>query len=230
MQPVKPLLTFAFLVFAASPALAQGEITFSNGALGVNAPISAASGNRIIGPSSYVADLFWSSDTNAPMDSLVAAGSETGFSSTTMNGGGYFYGFVTLSVGEIPVLVQVRVWDASYGSTYYAARNSGGEFGFSNRFIITPSVPPGQPASLFGLQSFQLQRLPHVTTVLTTTNTIVFLWPAEQTAYSVQQNRDLSPTNWTTLSNAPVTIGQQQQVVVPVPATGRMFYRLVSQY
>ena len=64
---------------------------------------------------------------------------------------------------------------------------------------------------------------------LTATNTIVFSWLTEQTAYLLQQNPDLSPTNWVTLSNTPVTVGQQQQVVLPVPTTGRMFYRLISQ-
>ena len=226
---MKAFLTFFLIPATASVALGQGEITFSNGALGVNAPISDASGNPIIGPGPYIADLFWSPNTNAAMDILSAAGAETGFSSNSMNGGGYFFGLVTLPVGEIPVVVQVRVWDTNYGTTYYSARDSGGEFGFSNLIIVVPDLPPGQPSALAGLQSFKLQRLPHVTTLLTTTNTIVLSWQTQQTAYAVQQNPNLSPTNWTTLAITPVTIGQQEQVITPVTNTARMFYRLVSQ-
>jgi len=162
------------------------------------------------------------------MDSLEAAGIDTPFSNT--QGGGYFFGgAIALPVGTVPTLAQVRVWDTNYGSDYYQARDTGGEFGFSNLIIVYPSVPPGTATTLFGLEGFQLQRLPRVTTVLTTTNTIVFSWSTELTTYAVQQNPDLSPTNWTTLPNTPTTIGQQQQVILPVPSNGRMFYRLVSQ-
>jgi hypothetical protein len=126
-------------------------------------------------------------------------------------------------------VAQVRVWDTTYGSTYYQARDNGGEFCFSNLITIAPSVPPGTATPLFGLQGFQLQRLPHLTSTLTTTNTILFSWPIEVTSYAVQQNPDLWPTNWVTLPNTPVTVGQQQQVTVPLPSSGKMFYRLVSQ-
>jgi len=213
-----------------SLAEAQGGINFANAAGGVNAPISDASGKRILGPSPYVADLFWNSDTNAPMDRFTAVGVDTGFSSLTNNGGGYFFGgIVTLPVAQVPVLAQVRVWDTNYGPTYSQARDRGGEFGFSNIITVTPSIPPGGQTPLTGLQPFQLQRLPHLSACLTTTNTLLLSWATEQTAYVIQQNPDLSPSNWMTVSSMPLTVGQQQQVVVPVPPSGRMFYRLVSQ-
>ena len=220
------------LVLSVSVSFAQSDINFENYfPPALNAPVSNALGMGIVGPSTYVADLFWSSNTNATMDDLIAVGSEAGFSPSATNGGGYFFGGSrTLPVPETPVVAQVRVWDEAYGATYYGARNAGGEFGFSNLIIVTPSIPPGMATPLFGLEGFQLQRLPRVTTTLTTTNTLLFSWTTEQTNYALQQNPDLSPTNWTTLSNAPVTIGQEQEVVVPVPTTGRMFYRLASQY
>jgi len=224
---MKFLLPSILLAIAVS-ALAEGQINFSNLGQGVDAPITNAAGERIVGPSHYVADLFWSLDTNAPMDKMSAVGYQAAISSSTINGGGYFFGLVTLNVGEIPVLVQVRVWDTNYALTYYDARNLGGEFGFSNLIVVIPDLPPGQPSPLAGLQGFQLQRLPWLTTVVTSTNTIVFSWPVEQTSYAVQQTADL-PNNWTTLPYEPVLVGQQEQVTIPVPTTGRMFYRLVSQ-
>jgi len=209
-------------------SIAQGQVAFSNAGPGLNAPISNASGDRIIGPSPYVADLFWSTDTNAPMDNLTPVGQNSQFSTVTNFGGGYFFGD-SITLPWVPILAQVRVWDTRFGATYYEAIGQGGEFGFSNLIIVVPDPAPGQPSPLTGLESFQLQRLPHVTTLLTTTNTIVLSWQTQQTAYAVQQNPDLSPGNWTTLAITPVTIGQQQRVVTPVTNTARMFYRLVSQ-
>jgi len=228
MKAVIALMTAIVFFGESVSAFAQGQVNFSNAGPGVNAPISDASGNRIIGPSPYVADLFWSTDTNAPMDNLTPASQNTPFSSVTNYGGGYFFGG-SITLPWTTILAQVRVWDTRFGTTYYGARDKGGEFGFSNLIIVVPDPAPGQPSPLTGLESFQLQRLPHVASVVTTTNTIVFSWPTEQTTYAVQQNPDISQSNWVTLPNQPVTVGQQQQVILPVPSIGRMFYRLVSQ-
>ena len=217
-------LIISVLILAASYCFGQ-DIVFANFNNGINAPITNASGDPISGSTSYVADLFWSTNLDAAFDQLPAAGYDQPFT-----GSGYFLGGSKTLLGVFaPILAQVRVWDTSYGSTYYKARDHGGEFGFSNFIIITPSVGPGPPTALAGLQSFRLQRLPRLTSTLTATNTIVFSWPTEQTSYAVQQKPDLSATNWTTLPNTPVTVGQEQQVVLPVPPTGLMFYRLVSQ-
>jgi len=208
---------------------AQAFINFSNGAGGANGPVTNASGNRIVGPGPYVADFFWSSNLNASFDDLISAGFNKPFSTNTQYGGYFYGGGGYLPVGEIPILGQVRVWDTSYGSNYYRARDNGGEFGFSNIITVEPSIPPGTPTGLIGLQGFQLQRLPRFAAVITETNTIVFSWSSQQTSYTVQQNPDLSPTKWTTVTNSPITDGQQQHMILPVPPTPRMFYRLVSQ-
>ena len=215
----------SILLFStASVAVAQGQVDFANSAAGLNAPVSDASGKPISG-GSYVADLFWTTSTNAPMDSLTPAGHNTPFL-----GGGYFLGGTITFPGEtiVRLLVQVRVWDTTYGSTYYQARDNGGEFGFSNSFFVVPDPPPGTPSVLYGLQSFQLQRLPHLTVSPATTNAILLSWPLEVTTYAVQQSLDLSPTNWVTLTNTPLVVGSQNEVTVPNPPA-RMFYRLVSQ-
>jgi hypothetical protein len=123
----------------------QGTIVFANAGPGLNAPVFDAAGTRISGPSSFVADFFWSSDTGATMDQLVAAGFNQGFLSVNANGGGYFNsGLKTLpSPGGVTILGQVRVWDTDFGATYAQARDNGGQFGFSNMFTVTPDTPPG---------------------------------------------------------------------------------------
>ena len=219
---MKALISIAIFCSAAR-VMAQGQINFSNYGEGVDAPITNAAGSPIGSSSPYVADMFFSTNLNASFDALVGAGYNQQFSHS-----GYFLGG-SKTLLDFAYLVQVRVWDTTYGSNYYQARDAGGEFGFSSSITITPSVGPGTPSPLSGLKGFQLQRLPRLNIATTPTNTIVFAWAVEQTNYALQQNPDLSPTNWITLPNTPVTVANEQQVVIPVPQSGRMFYRLVSQ-
>jgi hypothetical protein len=222
-------ISIASLVFFGTTlvAVAQGHLFVANFGGGVNAPISDASGNRIMWPSPYVADLFWSTDTSALMDEMIAVGQNTPFFASTNLGAGYFVGGdVTLPAGYI--LAQIRVWDTNYGSTYYEARDNGGEFGFSNLIIAIAFPPPGGPGFLVGLKSFQLQRLPHLRLSTTLTNTLLFSWTTNITNYALQQNNGFNATNWITLTNRPVVVASQNQVTIPKPQA-TMFYRLVSQ-
>jgi hypothetical protein len=59
------------------------------------------------------------------------------------------------------------------------------------------------------------------------TNRVRLSWPAPA-SFVVQQNPDLNTTNWVSLTNGPVSVGSQSEVVIPPPA-GKMFYRLMSQ-
>ena len=147
---------------AAFAAFAPGDLNFINFGPGLDAPVTNAAGQRIIGPGPYVADLFWSSDTIASPDSLIPAGFNVGFSTLTNNGGGYFIGGgrTLPAPGLSYVLLQVRAWDTNFGATYEQARDSGGEFGFSNAFLKLLDLPPGQPQRLYGMQGFQLQIIP----------------------------------------------------------------------
>lgn len=226
----------ASLLFLGTTAVATaqlqccGEVAFGNfGLLSLDAPISDAAGQLITWPSPYVADLFYSNNTNALMDDLIDTGTTVGF---TYGAGLFFYGIVRLPVDfatvDFLVLAQVRVWDTNYGSTYYEARDKGGEFGFSNLIVATAWPPPGSPGFLTGLQSFQLQRLPHLAIGPTLTNTFLFTWPTNFTTYALQLNSRLDSTDWTTLTNAPIVVGSQNQLTLP-KAQGTMFYRLISQ-
>jgi len=209
--------------------MGQGQIAFGNLFKGyVNAPISDAAGQLITWPSPYVADLFYSSNTHALMDELIATGQPVDFLAPTNYGAGYFFlRTVTLPVVGV-ILAQVRAWDTNYGSTYYEARDKGGEFGFSNLILTDAGAPPGVPGLLIGLQSFQLQRLPRLNIRSTAANTLLFSWPTNITAYALQQNGGFNTSNWATLPKPPVVVGSQNQVTIPNPSETR-YYRLVSQ-
>jgi hypothetical protein len=59
-------------------------------------------------------------------------------------------------------------------------------------------------------------------------NTLVFAWSGPTNGYVLQANASLGTTNWVTLTNTPVTVGSNSQIVLPTP-TGTQFYRLVTQ-
>jgi hypothetical protein len=103
----------------------------------------------------YFAQLYFTADAG----SLAPVGQTSIFG--TGVGAGYFFpflGIVTLpDIHETPVFVEVRAGEAAAaGPTYEAAVASGGKHGRSNVISVMPSVPPGAPAPLKGLQSFCL--------------------------------------------------------------------------
>ena len=59
----------------------------------------------------------------------------------------------------------------------------------------------------------------------TATNSLVISWPGSLTGFVLQENADLNTTNWVNVATVPLTVGEQWQVLVPVPA-GNRFYRL----
>lgn len=169
---MKKLLVIAGLLVTASAVLAQGSLTFANLSGGVNAPITKTDGTRIVGPGSFVADLFYSTDLAAvpnPLgsDSFTAAGFNQIFStSTSGGGGGWFLGGVKTLTGVTGTIVaQVRVWDTAMGATYTAARSGGGQFGFSNPVNVVLATGSTPPPSLTGLAGFQLQIVPEPSTL-----------------------------------------------------------------
>ena len=64
------------------------------------------------------------------------------------------------------VFLQMRVWQASAGSTFEAARDAGGLYGFSNVIPILARADQGPPEISIGLQSFCLIPEPETTTLL----------------------------------------------------------------
>jgi hypothetical protein len=70
-------------------------------------------------------------------------------------------------------------------------------------------------------------RAPSLTISLTATNTVLISWPSSFNGFALQQNSNLSTTNWVTLTNTPIPVGSQYQVTMP-PPKGNQFYRLMQ--
>src|SRR5690242_18328687 len=154
----KACLIFTAFVLTMLPAHAQRTLGFANIANGINAPVTNASGQRISGPGQFVADLFYSTNTNSipnPLgsDSFLAAGFNQGFAT---NHAGYFVGGCKSQTNATNIVIQVRVWDTTYGATYAKARDAGGQFGYSGYFVITLASAPATPTLLTRLNGFKL--------------------------------------------------------------------------
>ena len=74
---------------------------------------------------------------------------------------------------------------------------------------ITPVVPPA----------------PQLNVSLSPTRTPILTWTSPTNGYLLQANASIGTTNWVTLTNAPVTVGSSNRLVLPTPGSN-MFYRL----
>lgn len=62
---------------------------------------------------------------------------------------------------------------------------------------------------------------------LTATNTAVISWPVSAAGFNLQKNSSLATANWNSVTNVPIVVGGQNQVIIAPPA-GNWFYRLKS--
>jgi hypothetical protein len=151
---MKKLILSGILLAAATATHGQGRLVFSNLAGGVNAPIKWSPTGQAVKPP-FVADLYFSTTTNASTDNLQPAGFNELFSTTTAGGGGYFLGG-TRTMTNVPagvILAQVRVWDSTLGATFEQGRF--GPSGYSQPFLLTLVEPPATPVSM-AVQPFYL--------------------------------------------------------------------------
>jgi hypothetical protein len=79
-----------------------------------------------------------------------------------------------------------------------------------------------------GSFTVEVVQVPQVSITAINSGTILLSWPASSGSFAVQQNPDLSTTNWVSLTNAPVLLSGESQVSLPTP-DAKMFYRLIFQ-
>jgi hypothetical protein len=92
-----------------------------------------------------------------------------------------------------------------------AGTMTGGRYGIAGGYWAVFSVVPTPGAPL-------------LTITLTTTNTARVSWPSPSTGWNLQQNNDLSTTNWVS-GPAPADSGIIKYIIVN-PPSGNRFYRL----
>ena len=104
---------------------------------------------------------------------------------------------------------------------------------------IAPATPPGQYFGIVTIQGgtnifavtnlvspiFEVSLPPAAMGITASGSNLVLSWPSPPGGFGLQQNSDLTSTNWATATNMPtITNGQNQAILSP--ATGNRFYRL----
>jgi len=77
------------------------------------------------------------------------------------------------------------------------------------------------------IAAIQTPGAPLLRVFLTGTNTVGVAWPAPSAGFSLQQNNLLATTNWVGVTNVPIVVGGENQVIISSPA-GNNYFRLKS--
>ena len=141
------------------------------------------------------------------------------------------FGFLLLLFHVPPVVAQNYAidWFTIDGG---GGTSSGGNFSLSG----TIGQPDANPQSMAGgnfsvtggfwsLLAIQTPNAPTLTIQLTSTNTVLVMWPSPSTGFILQENGDLNSGNWTSSPESVNDNGTSRLVIVNPPA-GNRFYRL----
>src|SRR5262249_11225067 len=141
---------------------------------------------------------------------------------------GFFFGgirTISSAAAGATITCQVRVWTYADGPSWQAVvaagRTVSARLGQSDLFQVVLGARSNAAPSLTGLMPFQtfpvalddsrFRPVPVPLTVKQTAGSLVLAWPPWRgaiwgggAAFALQQNPDLSTTNWVTLTNAPL--------------------------
>jgi hypothetical protein len=104
---------------------------------------------------------------------------------------------------------------------------------------INPATPPGQYFGIVTLQGgtnifaatslaspiFEVTLPPAALSITLSGTNLLVAWPSPPGSFGLQQNSDLTTTNWATVTNTPVVTNGQNQVILPAESSNQ-FYRL----
>src|ERR1051326_17245 len=144
---MKKLTTLFTLMAGIGIAFSQGTVSFVNSesAGGDHKVYADTVGGTALTGTNYVAELYFGTDA-ASLQPLVASISKFRVSTTASPGTWSNPKSYTLTIGgvNVPIPLDVRVWDASLFSTYEAAKAAGGITGESGAFTYLQvlSNPP----------------------------------------------------------------------------------------
>jgi hypothetical protein len=140
---------------------------------------------------------------NATNELLFGAGMTAGTFSGPGNG-------FTLRVITVPDSDIVEDQIAAATGTYDATASLNGSTTWLMQLAaFKPALPVSPPMRVF----------------LTATNTVVLAWPSAAASFTLQQNSNLTTTNWMDVTNTVAPVGGENQVFV-APSGSQQFYRL----
>ncbi len=115
--------------------------------------------------------------------------------------------------------------DGGGGTSTGAIYSISGTVGQPDAGLTMSSGTYSLTGGFWSILAVQTPGAPLLSVRLTTTNTVVVSWPLSATGYMLQQNFDLSTTNWTVPSE-PVTNDGTDKFIIVNPPTGNRYYRL----
>ena len=147
---MKKLILTAALGVACISAFAQGTLNFANAGVGYQAKVTDVNTGLGLSGAGWMADLFWAAGTVANSTQLAALNAPATFSTVASQAGFFFGGPRTVPTApNVPITVQVRVWDTASGSTWaQAIGTAGARVGESVLFSITLANPNATPAGI----------------------------------------------------------------------------------
>jgi hypothetical protein len=77
------------------------------------------------------------------------------------------------------------------------------------------------------IAAVQMPGAPRLTITITGPSTVTISWPYPSLGFGLQQNGNLTTTNWTSVGTTPVQDGDNWKVTV-TPTVGNKFYRLAK--
>src|SRR5579859_2889196 len=111
---------------------AQGTINFANAGAGFAAQVTDTDGVSGLVGSAWEADLFWAPGVVTDSKLLTGLNQPATFSTVPTQAGFFFGGVRTVpTTPNVPVTIQVRVWDAASGGSWASA-------------VITPGAKVGE--------------------------------------------------------------------------------------
>lgn len=133
-------------------------------------------------------------------------------------------------------LAATSVHAQTYGISWYKISGGGGTSS-NGQYSLSGTIGQhdagghmtGAGYSLTGgfwaLYAVQTPGLPLLSITKSPTNSVLISWPSPSTGFVLQQNSNLSGTNWTTVPQTPVDNGTNVTVTIS-PPTGTWFFRL----
>ncbi len=219
-------------IVAAGQAYALGRLRVSNnsGVSWADAPVT----NRYWGPVACTADgsKIFAAATDVNTGLLVSRDHGRTWSYPSVPGlivppQGEPVGFLSLACSEDGSLLLAKI--QVYGQPrVFVSRNSGSSW-FADD---TPTAPVTLTCSSDGtllmasVGGIILQYLAPPLHIAASGSQLTLSWPAPSGQYVLQQTSDLAATNWLPITNALTVTNYRNQVVLPAPASGNVFYRL----
>ena len=133
-------------------------------------------------------------------------------------------------------ILSLTVWAQDYSIDWHKIAGGGG-VSSNGQYAVSGTIgqhDAGGPMTggnysltggFWALYAVQTPGAPLLTITLTITNTAVVSWPYPSTGWNLQENGDLSATNWVTPSEIVNNDGTNNFIIVNPPAANR-FYRL----